>query len=65
MRKAEGAREAAKVERDAISHEAMLLRRKLERGIQQAGASTAPLLTSRTADEWAALSRDAARLAAW
>eukprot|EP00965_Chrysotila_dentata_P183495 6059128-Pleurochrysis_carterae.AAC.5 len=43
----------------------MLLRRKLDRAFSKLKQASRPLPTSRTADEWAALSRDAARLAAW
>eukprot|EP00965_Chrysotila_dentata_P116180 3840762-Pleurochrysis_carterae.AAC.3 len=43
----------------------MLLSRKLERAFSKLGQAPRPFPTSRTADEWAAPSIDAARLAAW
>eukprot|EP00965_Chrysotila_dentata_P031556 1052270-Pleurochrysis_carterae.AAC.1 len=43
----------------------MLLRRKLERAVEKIEMVPRPLPISRTADEWAALSCNAARIAAW
>jgi len=64
MRATESDRDAKQIALESASNQAMLLQRGLERALLKLAEAPRALPTSRTADEWAALSRDAARQAA-
>eukprot|EP00965_Chrysotila_dentata_P256074 6212425-Pleurochrysis_carterae.AAC.1 len=65
MRITETDRDAARSSLGSTSYQSMLLQRRLERALTKVTEAPRSLPSNGTADEWAALSRDAVRLAAW